>query len=86
MMIPTPEEQPTVSVEQAAQWLGLGRSACYEAVRRGEVPVLKFGRTLRVPTARLRVLLGLDAEPEPDSPTGTVVPMHPERARLGGRA
>ena len=57
--IPDPVLCPTVSVEQAAQWVGLGRSAAYEAVRRGELPVLHFGRTLRVPTARLRQMLGL---------------------------
>jgi excisionase family DNA binding protein len=64
-----------VSVEQAGAWCGLGRSAAYEAVRRGELPALRFGRTLRVPTARLRVLLGLDGEPEADSPTARVLPL-----------
>jgi excisionase family DNA binding protein len=64
-----------MTVEEAGQWLGLGRSAAYEAVRRGELPSLRFGRSLRVPTARLRVLLGLDPEPEADSPAGVVLPM-----------
>jgi excisionase family DNA binding protein len=66
-VIPDPAETPTVSVEQAGEWLGLGRSAAYEAARRGEIPTLRFGRSLRVPTARLRVLLGIDAEPEPEA-------------------
>lgn len=74
-MIPTPEEQPTMTVEQAGEFLGLGRSSAYEAARRGELPVLRFGRTLRVPTARLRVLLGIDPEAGEDSPAGTVLPM-----------
>lgn len=74
-MIPTPEERPTVSIEEAAQWLGLGRSAAYVAARKGEIPTLRFGRTLRVPTSRLRVMLGLDPELEGDSPTATVVPL-----------
>jgi len=63
--IPDASVRPTVRVEEAGGWLGLGRSSAYEAVRRGEIPVLRFGRALRVPTARLRVLLGLDVEPEP---------------------
>jgi hypothetical protein len=71
-MIPTPEERPTVSVEEAGQWLGLGRSSAYEAARRGEIPTLRFNRTLRVPTARLRVLLGIDTEEEPPTP---VIPL-----------
>jgi excisionase family DNA binding protein len=69
--IPDPAICPTVSVEEAAQWCGLGRSAAYEAVRRGELPVLRFGRSLRVPTALLRQMLGLK-ESEPIVP---VVPL-----------
>lgn len=74
-MIPTPEERPTVSVEEAGAWLGLSRSSAYEAARRGELPTLRFGRRLMVPTARLRVLLGIDPEPATDeeSPRLTVV-------------
>jgi excisionase family DNA binding protein len=67
--IPDPAICPTVSVEEAAQWCGLGRSAAYEAVRRGELPVLHFGRSLRVPTALLRQMLGLK-ESEPVVPLG----------------
>jgi excisionase family DNA binding protein len=52
---------PTVlSVEHAGRLLGLGRSAAYEAVRRGELPTLKFGRRLLVPTGKVLELLGLD--------------------------
>ena len=77
-MIPTPEEQPTVSVEQAARWLGLGRSAAYVAAARGELPTLRFGRTLRVPTASLRRMLGIDPEPESASEPAQVVPLRRE--------
>jgi excisionase family DNA binding protein len=59
-VIPVPEEQPTMSVEEAAEALGIGRSAAYECVHRGEVPSIRLGRRLRVPTAALRVLLGID--------------------------
>ena len=52
-------DAPTVSVEEAGRVLGLGRSKSYEAARTGEIPVLRFGRTLRVPTAALRQMLGL---------------------------
>jgi excisionase family DNA binding protein len=67
-----------MTVEQAGKFLGLGRSSAYLAAERGELPVLRFGRTLRVPTARLRVLLGIDPEPEADSPTAPVVPLRRE--------
>jgi len=81
LVIPTPEERPTVSVEEAAGWFGLGRSAAYEAARRGELPSLRFGRSVRVPVAAARRLLGIDpervsnAESDPDA---EVVPLRRE--------
>jgi excisionase family DNA binding protein len=51
---------PTLTVEQAGQVLGLGRYAAYDAVKRGEIPVLRFGRRLIVPTPALLAMLGLD--------------------------
>lgn len=58
--VPTPEERPTLTVEEAGAYFGLGRSASYDAVRRGELPSIRFGRRIVVPTATLRRLLGLD--------------------------
>lgn len=43
----------TVSVEEAARLLGLGRSAAYEAARRGELPTRRLGRRLLVPVPAL---------------------------------
>jgi excisionase family DNA binding protein len=54
---------PTVSVEQAGKLLGLSRRSAYRAVERGEIPVLRFGRRLLVPTARLLVMLGVRGGP-----------------------
>ena len=51
----------TITVEQAGQVLGLSRSAAYRAAARGELPTVRFGGRLRVPTARLRQLLGVEA-------------------------
>ncbi len=64
--IPDPQERPTVSVEEAGTWFGLGRSAAYVAAARGELPTLRFnGHTLRVPVAAARTLLGLPMSDEP---------------------
>jgi hypothetical protein len=49
-----------VSVPEAGSLLGLGRSASYEAARRGEIPIVSIGRKLVVPTAPLRRLLGVN--------------------------
>jgi excisionase family DNA binding protein len=48
----------TVSVEEAARLLGLGRSAAYEAARRGELPTRRLGRRLLVPVPALLEWLG----------------------------
>lgn len=60
LTIPNPEDQPTVSVEFAGATLGLRRAASYNAAARGEIPVIRIGRRMVVPTAALRRLLQLD--------------------------
>jgi hypothetical protein len=42
------------------QLLGLGRAATYDAARRGDIPIMHFGRRIVVPAARLRQMLGID--------------------------
>ena len=60
--LPRAEDQPLLTVDEviAIGVLRRGRSAVYEAIRRGEVPSLRIGRTLFVPTGKLRALLGLE--------------------------
>ncbi len=48
----------TMSVPEAGRLLGLSRNAAYEAARRREIPVLRFGRKLRVPRVAFERLLG----------------------------
>ena len=45
------ELQPkTISVPEAGRvYLGLGRDSSYQAAKRGDIPVIKVGRLLRVP-------------------------------------
>lgn len=52
------QERLTLSVEEAGRLLGLSRQSAYEAAKRGELPVLKFGRRLVVSRARLMAMLG----------------------------
>lgn len=60
---PNPISTPTLSVEEAAQLLGIGRSAAYDAVGRGEIPVLRVGRRLLVPTGALASKLSIEFPP-----------------------
>lgn len=63
--LPDPETQPTVDLwPTAGRALGLGRNSTYDAAKRGDIPVLRVGgHKLRVSTAALRRLLGLDDRP-----------------------
>jgi len=55
---------PTVSVEVAGRVLGIGKQAAYRAREAGDIPSIKVGGQFRVPTAKLREMLGLpQAEP-----------------------
>jgi excisionase family DNA binding protein len=47
----------TVSVEEAGRILGLSRNGSYAAAARGEIPVIRVGRKLLVPTYRLLEML-----------------------------
>ena len=59
--VPRAEDEPTIPLwPDAGAIMGLGKDATYKAAHAGEIPVLQFGRRMRVPTARLRALLGLD--------------------------
>lgn len=57
-----PETRPTLSIDETAIVLGISRGCVYEAVHTGDVPVLRFGRRMRVPTAALRRMLALDRD------------------------
>ena len=50
------QTQPlTISVPKAGRdYLGIGRDASYEAAKRGDIPVMRIGRLLRVPVAAMK--------------------------------
>jgi excisionase family DNA binding protein len=54
------EDRLTLTVEEAARLLGIGRSAAYAAAARGELPTVRLGRRLVVPRAALDRLLSGD--------------------------
>ncbi|MGA7231483.1 MAG: helix-turn-helix domain-containing protein [Xanthobacteraceae bacterium] len=62
------KKQPseTTTIIAAAKRLRIGRNQAYEAARNGQIPVIRIGRRLLVPTAALdRMLRG---EPQPTTP------------------
>jgi excisionase family DNA binding protein len=48
-----------LSVEEAGRLLGISRAFAYELVARGELPVIRLGRRVVVPKARLFALVGM---------------------------
>jgi excisionase family DNA binding protein len=57
-------EPRTVTVEQAAKELGIGRSLAYELARSGELPAPRLGHRFVIPRARLDAMLAADADTE----------------------
>ncbi len=52
------ESRVTLTVDEVAQLLGMGRTAAYEAARRGEIPSRRLGRRVVVPVPALLDWLG----------------------------
>lgn len=51
------DQKLTLTVEQTAKLLGIGRQLAYDRVKTGEIPVIKIGRRLVVPRRALEKLL-----------------------------
>jgi excisionase family DNA binding protein len=58
----------TMSVEQTAALLGIGRQLAYQAVRDGDIPSIRIGKLIRVPRAQLELLLNGEAPAAPPGP------------------
>jgi excisionase family DNA binding protein len=52
-----PVTRGLLRVEEAADWLGLGRTKAYELVYRGTLPSVTIGRSRRVPVAALEAFV-----------------------------
>lgn len=58
--VPDPVARATLTVAEVADLFGIGLSAAYKAVKAGEIPAIRIGGRLLVPTAAVRRMLGLD--------------------------
>lgn len=50
-------EKLTLNVSEAAIQLGISRPSLYQAIKRGEVPVIKIGHRVLIPISALEKLL-----------------------------
>ena len=55
----------TLTISETAKLLGLGRHACYEAARRGDIPTVSLGRRILVPVEALKRMLAETGRPVP---------------------
>lgn len=62
--LPDPATEPTITVERAAAILTLGVRTAYNAVERGDIPAIRVGRRVVIPTRKFLVKFGLDDRPE----------------------
>lgn len=60
MTVPDPTEQPTMTAEETGKALKISRASAYDAIARGEIPSIRVGRRVLVPTAAVRRMLLLD--------------------------
>jgi hypothetical protein len=51
----------SVSVETAGKAFNLSRNKAYDACKSGQIPSIRIGGKIVVPTAPLRKMLGIDA-------------------------
>ena len=51
------KSRATITVEEMAIRLGIGRNTAYQAVRTGEIPSIRIGRRILVPVAAFEKML-----------------------------
>jgi excisionase family DNA binding protein len=56
----------TITVEEAAEMLGISRTSAYGCATRNEIPTVRLGRRVLVPLARLMAMLD-DPPLEPET-------------------
>lgn len=60
--LPDPRTQPTLSVEQVGDLLGVSRGAAYQAIKEGQIPHFKIGKRIIIPTSQILTMLGVAGE------------------------
>ncbi len=62
-VLPDPKERPTLSVDAVAAILGVDRKTVYAAINSGELPCLRVGRRILIPTTWLAARISPGLEP-----------------------
>ncbi len=62
---PLAELPELLRVPEAASWAGVGRGVLYTMIASGELPVVRFGRLVRIHRDALAALCGIDPAQDP---------------------
>jgi excisionase family DNA binding protein len=74
---PHPRERPWLTVAELSAITGEGQKAIRAALDAGQLPMLRVGRYVRIPTAALLRQLGIDQQPSAETEvTLRAVPDH----------
>lgn len=82
--LPDPREKPWLTVAELAAITGEGQKVIRAAVDAGQLPSLRIGRYVRIPTAALLRLLAI-SEAGADEDLGALLPFEPRSVENGGR-
>jgi excisionase family DNA binding protein len=63
--LPDPQTEPTVTVDRAGDVLGISRSTALRKVNSGEIPSIRMGRRILIPSAKLVLLARGELVPRP---------------------
>jgi excisionase family DNA binding protein len=59
--LPDPREKPWLTIAELSAITGEGEKAIRKAIEEGQLPELRVGRYVRIPTAALLARLGIEA-------------------------
>jgi excisionase family DNA binding protein len=54
------QQEWTITIPEAAERLGIHRDSAYTAAARGQIPTIRIGKRLLVPTAAFERMLGIE--------------------------
>lgn len=66
--LPDPVEEPTITAERLGIILGVSTRAVHYSIERGEIPAIRVGRRVVIPTAKALRGPGLLEEPQEQAP------------------
>lgn len=81
-VLPDPQDHPVLNVDAVAEILGLDRKTVYAAINCGELPSIRIGRRILVPTAWLAARISPDPDGSPLTGSRSPTSQQPSQGEL----